>query len=473
MAVKDRNELAFAGVVRQAELVRAGEVSSRELVELYLERIECLDPELNAFRVVMRERALADADLADARRAAGDERPLLGVPLAAKDVEDVAGEVTRWGTSAFTTPAARDSELVRRLRTAGAVLLGKTNLPELAIIGDTEGPSFGVTRNPWDTERSAAGSSGGSGAAVAAGLCAAATASDGAGSIRLPASNCGLVGLKPTRDRIPLTPLTEHWYGMGVTGFLTRTVADTALLMQVGTADDSLAAAVEASPGRLRVARSLKPGFPTRVDGAVRRAVDDVAAALRSLGHEVEDDDPPYPLASPSIVRYLAGAAKDVERVERPERLQRRTRGFARLGKAVPGAVLDWARREDDWRRMAPFFERHDVLLQPAAARPPVRAGEWEGLGALRTFAGEAFAYPFTGEWNLTGQPSLALPGGTSDHGLPIGVQLVGRHGQEAMLLALAAQLEAELRWPDRRPSLIGNPAQRAEPAASGRLQPG
>jgi amidase len=453
----DRDELAFAGVVRQAELVRAGDVSSRELVELYLERIDRFDPELNAFRLVMRERVLADADQADARRAAGDERPLLGVPLAAKDVEDVAGEVTAWGTSAFTTPAARDSELVRRLRAAGAVLLGKTNLPELAIIGDTEGPSFGVTRNPWDTQRSAAGSSGGSGAAVAAGLCAAATASDGAGSIRLPASSCGLVGLKPTRGRIPLTPLTEHWYGMSVVGFLTRTVADTALLMQVGAADDSLAAA-EASPSRLRVARSLKPGLPARVDDAVRRAVDDVTAILRSRGHEVEDDDPPYPQVSPAIVRYLAGVARDVERVERPERLQRRTRGFARLGGAFPSAVLDWALREDDWRRMSPFFERHDVLLLPAAARPPVRAGEWEGLGALRTFASEALAYPFTAEWNLTGQPSLALPGGTSDDGLPIGVQLVGRHGQEATLLALAAQLEAELRWPDRRPPLQPSP---------------
>ena len=201
----DRDDLAFAGVAAQAELVRAGEVSSRELVELYLERIERFDPELNAFRLVMRERALADADQADARRAAGDERPLLGVPLAVKDNEDVAGEVTRWGTAAFTKPAARDSELVRRLRAAGAVLIGKTNLPELAIIGDTEGPRSGsrATLGPGRTPR---GSSGGSGAAVAAGLCAAATASDGAGSIRIPAANCGLVGLKPQRGRIPLTP---------------------------------------------------------------------------------------------------------------------------------------------------------------------------------------------------------------------------------------------------------------------------
>src|SRR5919201_306843 len=227
----ERDELAFADVARQAELVRAGEVSSRELVELFLGRIERLDPELNAFRRVMGERALVDAQQADARRGAGDERPLLGVPIAVKDVEDVTGEVTRFGTDAFTRPAAQDSELVRRLRAAGAVVIGKTNTPELAIMGDTEGPAFGITRNPWNTERSPGGSSGGTAAAVAAGLCAAGTASDGAGSIRIPASNCGLFGLKPQRGRVSLMPDAEHWNGLSVIGFETRTVADTALLL--------------------------------------------------------------------------------------------------------------------------------------------------------------------------------------------------------------------------------------------------
>src|SRR5919205_3077252 len=149
----DRDELAFAGVARLAELVQEGQVLSRELVELYLERIERLDPELNAFRKVLSERALVDAQQADARRGAGDERPLLGVPIAVKDVEDVTGEVTRWGTDAFSTPATEDSELVRRLRAAGAVIVGKTNTPELAIMGSTEGPAFGVTRNPWNPDR--------------------------------------------------------------------------------------------------------------------------------------------------------------------------------------------------------------------------------------------------------------------------------------------------------------------------------
>ena len=451
----ERDELAFAGAVRQAELIRAGEVSSLELVELYVERIERLDPELNAFRSVMAERALVDAQQADGRHGAGDDRPLLGVPIAVKDVEDVTGEVTRWGTDAFATPAAEDSELVRRLRAAGAVIIGKTNCPELAIMGETEGPAFGITRNPWNTDRSPGGSSGGSAAAVAAGLCAAATASDGMGSIRIPAANCGLVGLKPTRDRIPLTPVTVHWYGLSVAGFETRGVRDTALLMSVGAADDSLRAAVDRPGQMLRVATSTKPLFPARVHEDVKRAIERTAARLRALGHEVQQEDPPYPPLSPATTRYLAGIAQDVdERVDRPERLQRRTKSFARMGAAIPRQMLDWAIRVDDSGRMRPFFERHDVLLTPVSATPPVKAGQWEGLGAVRTFLGMAQAYSFCGEWNLTGQPAISVPGGTSADGMPIGVMLVGRHGDEAALLGLAAQLEEELRFTDHRPPL-------------------
>jgi amidase len=449
----DWQVLAFAGVVRQADLIRSGDVSSRELVGLYLERIERLDPELNAYRSVLNERALADAQQADARRAAGDrERPLLGVPIAVKDTEDLAGEVTTRGTAANVTPAAADTEFIRRLRTGGAVILGKTNLPELAIMGDTEGPSFGTTRNPWDTGRSPAGSSGGSAAAVAAGLCAAATASDGAGSIRLPAANCGLVGLKPTRDLIPLSPRTDSWYGLSVLGFETRTVADTALLMSVAAAAPELAGAGSGVPSPLRVAISVKPPLPARVDPALPRAVELIAERLRSLGHTVAEDDPPYPLLNPSVQRYLAGIAQDAQSVERPERLQRRTRGFVRLGSLIPKPLLDWALADDTSERMAPFFDRHDVLVLPATARPPVAAGQWEGRSALGTLLGMVAAYPFTSHWNLTGQPALAIPAGTSDDGLPVGVQLVGRKGDDATLLALAAQLEAELGWAERRP---------------------
>src|SRR5262245_37398456 len=287
----ERDELAFGGVARQAELIRAGDVSSRELVELYLERIERLDPELNAFRKVMSERALVDAQQADARKGAGEDRPLLGVPIAVKDVQDVTGEVTQYGTDAFTTPATEDDELVRRLRAAGAVVIGKTNTPELAIMGDTEGPAFGITRNPWNTDRTPGGSSGGSAAAVAAGLCAAATASDGAGSIRIPASCCGLVGLKPQRDRISPESLDGHWYGLSVLGFLTRSVADTALLLDVAAAQPPellYSTSAARAPARLRVAVSLKTPFPpVPVHQSVQASVEAVADALRGLGHEV------------------------------------------------------------------------------------------------------------------------------------------------------------------------------------------
>jgi amidase len=185
----------------------------------------------------------------------------------------------------------------------------------------------------------------------------------------------------------------------------------------------------------------------------VKRVADATAGRLRALGHEVEQSDPPFPVVSPATTRYLAGIAQDAEaRLERPERLQRRTKGFARMGNAIPRAALDWALREDDTERMRPFFERHDVLLTPVSALPPVRAGQWEGLGAVRTFLGLAQTYPFAVEWNFTGQPSVSVPAGRSEDGLPIGMQLVARHGEEAMLLSVAAQLEGELRWTDHRP---------------------
>jgi amidase len=457
----DRDELAFAGVARQAELVRGGEVSSTELVELYLGRIGRLEPELNAFRTVMAERALADARQADARRGAGGERPLLGVPIAVKDTEDVGGEVTGWGTAAHGGPAERDNDLVMRLRGAGAVVVGKTNLPELAIIGATEGPAFGVTRNPWDPDRTPGGSSGGSGAAVAAGLCAAATASDGAGSIRIPASCCGLVGLKPQRDRVALGALAGHWYGLSVAGFLTRTVEDTALLLDVAaerTPEKPFAEAARDEPGKLRIAFSFKAAVqPAHVNKEVRASLQRVAEALTRLGHDVTESDPHFGRAQDAAVaRYLAGIAEDAERMPRPERLQRRTRGFARLGRLVPRPLLAKALRDEARHsaRINELFRDHDVLLTPTCARPPVKAAQWEGLGALRTVLGMAAAYPFTAIWNMTGQPALSIPAPPSADGLPVGAQLIGPPDGEGRLLALAAQLERELGWPALRPPL-------------------
>jgi amidase len=206
--------LAFAPITRQAEMVRAGELAPRDLVDLYLARIERLDGELNAFRTVYRERALAEADQAAARLQAGDERPLLGVPVAIKDNVDVAGDVTTHGTSAYGEPAAQDCEVVRRVRAAGAIVIGRTNVPPLCGLPVTESATWGVTRNPWNLDHSPGGSSGGSGAAVAAGLVGAALGSDGGGSIRCPAAYCGLFGLKAQRGRVSLAPHPDHWHGM-------------------------------------------------------------------------------------------------------------------------------------------------------------------------------------------------------------------------------------------------------------------
>src|SRR2546426_1038475 len=224
-------DLAFAGIADQARLVRRGEVSSRELVQLYLERIERLDPQLNAFRVVLAEKALAEAAEADSRRSGGEEAPLLGVPVAIKDNVDVAGEATTHGTRAYEGIAGEDAEIVRRLRAAGAVMIGKTNLPELAIWPFTESEGWGTTRNPWDPSRSPGGSSGGAGAAVASGMVGIAQASDGGGSIRIPAACCGLFGLKPQRGRVSLMPDPQHWYGLSVFGCVSRTVLDTAVFL--------------------------------------------------------------------------------------------------------------------------------------------------------------------------------------------------------------------------------------------------
>jgi amidase len=232
--VTAHEELAFAGIARLLELLRTGEVSSRELVDMFLRRIARLDPALSAFTVVLTDQARAAADDADVlRRAGGSDSsdpsgslpPLLGLPVAVKDNLDVAGVPTRYGTGSPEVPARFDSEIVRRLRSAGCIVVGKTTMPELALF------PFGPARNPWDPTRTSGGSSSGSAAAVAAGLVPVATASDGGGSIRLPAALCGLVGLKPTPGLVPNGPDAEHWYGLSAAGFLTRSVADTALVL--------------------------------------------------------------------------------------------------------------------------------------------------------------------------------------------------------------------------------------------------
>lgn len=463
------DDLAFAGAARQAEMVRAGEVSPTELVQLYLDRIARIDPQLNAFRKVLAEKALLEAQQAEARLKAGEERPLLGVPIAVKDEVAVAGEVRTFGTDAFDEPATEDCEMVRRLREAGAIVIGLTLLPELAICGFTESATYGVTRNPWDLQRSPAGSSGGSAAAVAAGLVPIASAGDGGGSIRLPAASCGLFGLKPSRGRISFAPGLEYWNGLAVLGCLSRTVEDTALWLDI-TAGGSreqgapppperpFLESAKTSPGKLRVAYSTlapRAAAPPTVDRVVKDAVDDAAELLRLLGHEVTQRDPDWGGIGNNITpRFLRGVSDTVEEVPHPERLESRTRGFGRLGGVLPDGLFERALRgrEADAARVNAIFDTFDVLVTPVMGGTAIPIRRWEGKGALRTVIGMSRFYPYCVPWNHLGNPAMSVPMGFAADGLPLAVQVIGRPGDESTLLSLAAQLEAERPWTDRRP---------------------
>jgi amidase len=464
------SELAFAGVAGQAELLARGEVTSRELVELALARIDALDPDVNAFCAVYAERARDDSDDADRRRAAGENLPLLGVPVAVKDELDLAGEVTSRGTGAFTARAADDAEVVRRLRAGGAVVIGKTTMPELGLWPFTESVTWGVTRNPWDLERTPGGSSGGSAAAVAAGMVPAALGVDGAGSIRIPAACTGLFGLKPQSGRLPRAPHDadgSHWITVGA---LTRSVIDTAIVLDAlrgpMSGDGSalpeparpFADAARSQPGALRIA--VSHAFPAGVSGRltpeVRAAVDETVELLRTLGHTVVERDVDFrPRDVPVILGLLFRAIRDfVGEVERPARLERRSRALARPGVLVSDRTQErlLAAERRMTERVGRLFADHDVLLTPMMSQPAVPTGLMEGRGATVTYVWETGWVPFNVLWNATGQPAASVPAGFSGTGLPLAVQIVGRPNDEGTLLALAAQLEAARPWADRRP---------------------
>lgn len=466
----NETELAFAGIAEQARLIAAGDVSSRELVELYLRRIERHDRSLNAFRSVFAERALLEAGQADARRGAGGERPLLGVPLAVKDEIDIAGEITTLGTNAQSEPAREDAEVVRRLRDAGAVIVGRTKMPELGMYPVTESATWGATRNPWDTSRASGGSSGGSGAAVAAGLVGAALAADGGGSIRVPAAYCGLFGIKPQRGRVPLAPKLESWHGLVVNGILTRSVLDTALFLDAvastphdpGGPPPPERPFVEAmrerpEPLRIALATRLPPSPLTRLHPENLAAVQETAELLRSQGHDVREREIEWgPMTPPPefTVRYFRGIYDEAGSMSNPERLERRTRMMARVGSLMPAALLDWSRaREEQVRaRLGAALADHDVLLMPVTPAPAPPVGRYEGRGWLPASLIASATVAYLAAWNLTGQPAASVPAGFDSEGMPRAVQLVGRTNDEPKLLALAAQLEGERRWTESRP---------------------
>ena len=465
-------EHGWAGLREQAELVAAGTVSSRELVDGALERITATQPTLNAFRCVRADAARAEAGEADRRARAGERAPLLGVPVAIKDDTDIAGETTPFGCAGEFAVKTDDAEVVRRLRAAGAVIVGKTTSPEIGQWPLCEGPAFGITRNPWSLERTPGGSSGGAAAAVAAGLVPAAVGSDGAGSVRIPAAWTDLVGIKPQRGRISTWPEPEPFNGLTVHGPLARTVGDAALLLDVLTGSrpgdrhrppapaEPFAAAAGREPGRLRIALSLRPplsGPPARLDPRVRAAVERLAEVLGGLGHAVERAEPRYGLIGATFMpRAMTGVREWALRAPDRALLDPRTRHNAAAARVLGGPLLALARAAERplQRRVGGIFRRFDVVLAPTTAQPPPRAGSLQGLSGWATDKLIVGACPYAWPWNVLGWPAVNVPAGFTDDGLPLGAQLLGPANGEPRLIALAAQLEAVERWHERRPAV-------------------
>jgi amidase len=472
------SELLLRSATELAALVRAGDLTASELVEASLQRIDELQPTINAFTHVAHESALAAA----AAIAPGDSRPFAGVPIAIKDNRAVIGMPLTMGSDLFGDfVAGRDAYLVRRLREAGFVIVGKTSMPEMGLLPTTEPRRFGPTRNPWDTDRTPGGSSGGAAAAVAAGMVPVAHGNDGGGSIRIPAACCGLVGLKPARGRVSVGPDDGESF-LVCDGVLTRSVADTARVLDVLAGPElgdtswappppaaGYAALSEVDPGRLRIGYTVKPALDEAiVDPVSERAAGDAAALLQSLGHDVREITPPWaglnllpdfvrafaPLASFTV--WLGGRlnARDPT-AEDVEPLTWMLWQHA-LGQDTIKYLTAQYRLQSVARSMVRDLAEFDVVLTPVLARRPVPIGEMNGLGPdpMANFRKSGHFTPFTAVFNVTGQPAISLPLYQGDDGLPAAVQLVGPPAREEVLLALATQLERALPWADRAPNL-------------------
>jgi amidase len=449
------DELAFLSATEQADLVRRGEVDWRELVDLYLARIDRLDPQLNAFVTVCRE--------PEEPR----DGPFRGVPLPIKDLQETAGIRTTFSSRAYADFVPDfDVAVVRRFKEAGFVVLGKTNTPELGITAVTESQLNGVCRNPWDTTRTPGGSSGGAAAAVAAGLAPAAHGTDGGGSIRIPASCCGVFGLKPARGRVSLAPYGGH-EGFSTSGPLVRTVRDAAGLLDVIAGYEAgdpwwappperpFAEEVGADPGRLRVALTTTPPIDAEVAPECVAAAEATAALLTELGHSVEEETPPW--ADGRLIDLFMKVWTVIPGMrEKPRELfEPMNRVLIDAGdemKAVDyvnatQALRGWA------RRIVAFWDEFDLVLTPTLAQPPPPVGAlmdpddpWGNFDKAWKFT------PFTQVANVTGLPAVSVPLFWTEAGLPIGTQLIGRPAAEATLLRVSAQLEAARPWRDRRP---------------------
>jgi len=470
------DELAFLDATAQAELVRRGEVNAIELVEAAIERIERLNPAINAVITPMYEeaRAAAAGELPDG--------PFKGVPFLLKDLlADYAGVRTCEG-SAFLLGRYvpdHDSELVSRHKRAGLIVVGKTNTPEFGLVPTTEPHLFGPSRNPWDTGRTTGGSSGGSAAAVAAGIVPMAHGNDGGGSIRIPASCCGLFGLKPTRGRNPLGPDTgDMMSGLVMEHALTRSVRDSAALLDAtsgpDTGDPYWAPPKErpflheagADPGKLRVAFTNVAATGAQVHQDCVSAVHEAAQLCSELGHEVEEAVPEIDGAwvlPRFMTLYSAGCAAGIDYcahylnlIPTEDKFEPLTWAMYELGRKRTASdyLLALSDLQKLSRDIARFFTKYDILITPTLAEPPVPLGTFDSpvddaMQGMRR-AG-AFA-PFTPLFNITGQPAMSMPLFWNSEGLPIGTQFVGRFGDEATLFRLAAQLEEARPWAGRRP---------------------
>ncbi len=478
------SDLLLRPVAELAELVRSGELSARELVELSLRRIEELDPTINAFIHVASESALAIAG----EIGPGDPRPFAGVPIAIKDNRPVEGMPLTMGSDIFGDLVPRhDAFLVRRVREAGFVIVGKTSLPEAGLLPTTEPRRFGPTLNPWDLERTPGGSSGGSAAAVAAGMVPVAHGNDGGGSIRIPAACCGLVGLKPARGRVSVGPDVGDSHLVS-DGMLTHTVAETAQLLDVlagyeigdatwaPPAHRAFAESAARAPGRGKIALALNPTFPgSTVDPVCERAARDTAALAESLGHSVEEITPPWggtellpdftrvfgPMAALTVWLggHLTGREPQPDDVE-PLTWELYER--ARHHDSIEFLAAQ-SRMQSTARMLVEFLSPYDAVITPALAQRQLLTGEVHGRGPdpWDHFRRSALFTPFTAICNVTGLPAASLPLYQGDDGLPVGVQVIGRPAGEAPLLALAAQLEVALPWSGRRPPVaaVGPPA--------------
>jgi amidase len=454
-------ELAFLTATEQADLVRRGEIKPVELVETYLERIERLNPELNAFVTVCGDEALAAA--------AGElpDGPFKGVPIPIKDLQETAGIRTTFSSRAYADYVPDfDVAVVRRLKEAGFVVIGKTNTPEFGITAVTESNLNGVCRNPWDTSRTPGGSSGGAAVSVAAGLAPIAHGTDGGGSIRIPASCCGVFGLKPARGRVSLAPYGGH-EGFSSSGPLARSLLDAAALLDViagyETGDPWWAPAPErpfveevgSEPGRLRIALTTTPPIDAGVAPDCVAAAEDAAALLRELGHEVEEATPPW--ADGKLLDLFMTVWKVIPgmRGKPRELFEPMNRVLMDAGDEINAVEYVNATQElRGWaRQVVAFWGGYDLVLTPTLAQPPPAVGAlmdesdpWGNFDRAWRFT------PFTQVANVTGLPAASLPLFWSDDGLPIGAQLIGRPADEATLIRVSAQLEAARPWRERRP---------------------